>query len=68
MFHVWAFDDVMTSEKLKFDYLKNEKSFRSKIRIIFIVLQVLSFKLTKQTIKNVVDATFKSFEFGMVLQ
>ena len=44
--------------KLKFDYLKNEKSFRSEIKIFFFVLQVLSFRLTKQTSKNLADTTF----------
>ena len=44
---------------LKVDYLKNEKSFRSEIKSIFIVSQVLSFRHTKQTSKNVADTTFK---------
>ena len=42
---------------LKFDYLKNEKSFRSKINI-FLASQVLSFRHTKQTSKNVADTAF----------
>ena len=33
VFHAEAFDDVMTS---KFDYLKNEKSFRSEVKYIFV--------------------------------
>ena len=52
----------MTSKylKLKFDYLKNEKSFRSEIKkTLFLVSQVLSFRHTKQTSKNVADTTFK---------
>ena len=54
-FHAWVFDDVMISKKLKFDYLKNEKSFRSKIKNIFLVSQVVSFRHTKETNKNVAD-------------
>ena len=49
VFHDWAFDDVMIFEylkKVKFDYLKIEKSFRSEIKNIFLVSQVLSFKHT----------------------
>ena len=42
----------MMSKKLKLDYLKNENSFRSKI------------KNTKQTNKNVADTTFKLAAFG----
>ena len=36
--HAWAFDDVIAFEyfeKLKFYYLKNEKSFWSEIKNIF---------------------------------
>ena len=44
---------------LKFDYFKNEKSFRSEIKAFFLVSQVLSFRHTKQTSKNVADTTFK---------
>ena len=40
--------------------MKNEKSFWSEIENIFLVLQVLSFRLTKQTSKNVVDTTFNN--------
>ena len=35
MLHTKAFDDVLTSENLKFDYLKNEKSFRRETKNIF---------------------------------
>ena len=45
--------------KVKIDYLKNEKSFQSEIKNIFLVLKVLSFRHTKQTSKNVADTTFK---------
>ena len=35
MFHAQAFgDDIGISEKLKFDYLKTKKSFRSKMKNI----------------------------------
>ena len=44
---------------LKVDYLKNEKSFRSEIKNIFLVSQELSFRHTTQTSKNVADTTFK---------
>ena len=46
---------------LKVDYLKNEKSFRSKIKSIFLVSQVLSFRHTKQTSKNVADTIFEVY-------
>ena len=55
MFHASAFDDVMIFEYLKclkVDYLKNEKSFQSEIKSIFLVSQVLSFRHTKPTSKN----------------
>ena len=48
---IWCHHDIWISEKSKFDYLKNEKSFH--------VLKVLSFRYTKQISKNVVDTTFK---------
>ena len=44
---------------LKFDYLKNEKSFRNKIEDIFFLFQKCSFTHTKQTNKNIADTTFK---------
>ena len=44
---IWWRHDIWTSEELKFDYLKNEKSFRSEIKNIFFVSQVLSFKYTQ---------------------
>ena len=64
VFNAKAFDDVMTLKYLKnyliiSDYLKNEKSFRSEIKTFFLVSKVLSFRHTKQTSKNVADATFK---------
>ena len=54
---IWWRHDIWIFEKSKFDYLKNEKSFRKEIKNL--VLQVLSFKLKKQTSKNVADKTFK---------
>ena len=54
--------DFWIRGKLKFHFLLTEKSFWSKIKIIVLkvlVLQMLSFRLTKQTSKNVVDTTFK---------
>ena len=38
VFRAWVFDDIITFEyleKLKFEYLKNEKSFWSEIKNIF---------------------------------
>ena len=39
MFHAWAFRDIMTFikylKKLKFNYLKNRKSFWSEIKNFF---------------------------------
>ena len=35
LFHADAFDDVMKFNVLKFEYLKNETSFWSKIKNIF---------------------------------
>ena len=52
---------IWISEKLKFDYLKNEKSFPSEIKTFVPILQVLSFRRTKQSSKNVTDTTFKEF-------
>ena len=56
---IWWRHDIWIPEKLKFDYLKNKRSFRSEIKNIFLVLQVPSFRHTKQTSKNVMDTTFK---------
>ena len=57
-------EHLTTSKKLKLDYLKNEKSFRSKMKMFFLVSQVLFFRNTKQTNKNVADTTFKLAPFG----
>ena len=69
VFHAWAFDDVMIFEyakMFKFDYLKNEKSFRSEVKSIFLVSQMLSFRHAKQTSKNVADTTFKDLMLEIV--
>ena len=52
-------DDVIP-ENLQFDYFKNKKSFRSEIKNIFLVSQVLSFRDKIQTSKNVADRTFNN--------
>ena len=39
-------------ENLKFDILKNHKSFRGEIKNIFPCFPILSFKHTKHTSKN----------------
>ena len=49
LFYAYAFPDV-----IKFDFLENEKNFRS---------EVFSFRLKKQTSKNVLEATFKEIAF-----
>ena len=51
------------SKILKFDFLGNEKSFWSEIKKTFFLFpQVVSFRLKKQTSKNVVDTTFKALK------
>ena len=57
---IWWRHNISISKMLKFDYLKNEKSFRSEIKSIFPCFAMLSFIHTKQTSKNVVDTTFKN--------
>ena len=44
---------------LKFDFLENEKSFRSELENIFPSLTSAFFRLKKQTSTSVVDTTFK---------
>ena len=58
---IWQCHDIWISEKLKSEYLKNEKSFRSEIKTFLLVSQVLSFRHTKETSKNVADTTFEDF-------
>ena len=48
---IWWRHDIWILEKLKFDYLKNEKSFRREIKKFFLVSQMLSFRHTKQASK-----------------
>ena len=67
MFHIsclgiWWHHDIWISEKLKFDYLKNEKSFRGEIKKhSSLVSLVLSFKYIKTDYqKCVVDTNFKT--------
>ena len=56
--------DVWIFRKLKFDYLKNEKSFRSAIKKSFsLVLQVVSFRHTKRTSKNLADTEISLYWF-----
>ena len=43
---------------VKNDYLKNEKSFSNWNKTFFLVLEVLSFRITKQISKNVAGTTF----------
>ena len=56
---IWWRHDIWISEKLKFDYFKNEKSFQNGIKNFFLVSKELPFRSTKQTGKNVADTTFK---------
>ena len=70
MFHVscssiWWRYDTWISRKLKFDYLKKEKSFRSEIKKSFsLVSQVVSFRHTNRTSKNLADTTLKIQKLG----
>ena len=57
MLRIWSLHDISVSEKLKLDYLNNEKSFQSETKSIF-SLKVLSFRLNKNTRKNVADIFF----------
>ena len=45
---IWERHDIWISEKLKFDYLKNKKTFWSEMKDILLVSQVLFFRLTKK--------------------
>ena len=47
------------SKVLNFDFLKNEKSVWSEKKTFSLVSQMLSFRLKKQSSKNVVDTAFK---------
>ena len=58
---IWWRHDIWISEKLKFDYLKNEKSFRSEVKNIF---PCFTNALKKQTSKKVAETTFKLGAFA----
>ena len=45
---------------LNFEFLHNEQIFWSKIKNIFLNWQVFSFRLKKQTSKNVAETTFEN--------
>ena len=51
---MWWCYDIWISEKLKFDYFKNEEFYK---KTFFLVSQVFSFKYTKQTGKNLADTS-----------
>ena len=55
--------DIWISKKLKYDYLKNKKSFRSSINLFFLVLKVLLFRQTKKNSKNIADKTSQACVF-----
>ena len=64
---VWCFmlghlrlHNIWISEKLKFDYLKNEKSFSSEIKIFFLCFSVSLF--------YVLVSCFYNLNFGFVIQ
>ena len=64
MFHAWVFDDLMTFEYLESQNLiisRMKRAFEVKEKIFFLVSQLLSFKLAKQTSKNVAATPFKYF-------
>ena len=56
---IWWRHEILISKILKFDFLKNEKSFWSETKNVLQISQVLSCRLEKQTSKNVADLTFK---------
>ena len=59
MFHTYAFDDVMTYEYLKSSIMivwKLSKLNKKKV----LVLKALYFRHTKQSSKNIADATYKA--------
>ena len=58
VFRAWDFHDVMTYEYLKSLNLiisRTKIVFEVKIKLFFLVSQVLSARLSKQTSKNVTD-------------
>ena len=57
---IWWRHDIWISEKLKFFYPKNEKSFQSEIKTFSLIFQAFSFRHTKQTSKNVTNTTYST--------
>ena len=58
---IWWRHDIWISKKLKFDYLKKEKSFRSEIKNIFPGFISAHFQTYKTNSKNVANTIFKNF-------
>ena len=56
---IWWRHGIWISKKLKFDYLKNEKSFRSEIKKHYCLAHKCSLIDIQKTGKNVADTTFK---------
>ena len=48
LLHAYAFDDVMKFKILKFEYLKNNKSFQCEKTPFSLVLKVISFSFWDQ--------------------
>ena len=62
---IWAFDDVMAFEYLKGVNLiisRTKRAFQVKKTTFFLVSRFLSFRITKQTSKNVAETNFVSYE------
>ena len=58
-FGIWWFHEIWKSKILKFDFLENEKNLWSKKKnFFFLIEQVLSLRLKKQSSKNVADTAF----------
>ena len=53
--------------KVKNRFISKTKSFRSEIKTFSLVSQMLTFKLTKQTSKNVVETTIKLIQINWLL-
>ena len=60
---IWWRHDIWILEKLKFDYLRKEKSFQSEIKNISPCLTI-TFRQTKQACKNLADTAFKDNILG----
>ena len=62
LFYALAFDDVMKSGDVEFKNLifsRTKRAFEIKNIFPFLVWKVLSFRLKKQTSRNVADTTYK---------